>query len=401
MYRLHKGLLKLGVDSFIFTREKISHDERVIRFNYPQGIHRVSLKLKNLKLEKQITTYCKPTGFEKFASDQTAIGSALIDQLPESDIIHLHWTSGFADIPLLLKTIKIPVVWTLHDMWPFTGGCHYSAGCNRFVQSCGCCPQLGSNDNKDLSNQIWKRKKIALSKLSENNFIACADSNWLRDKARQSSLFRDLTVQTIHYGIENKEFTPLDKPSCRKALLIPDGVRVICFGAPGIDNPRKGFSYLVDALNILSKNINNLFLISFGGGKKPSGINLPWMHLGHVSDNKLLSLIYNTADVFVIPSTEEAFGQTCLEAMSCGIPAVGFADAGGVTDMIINGETGQLAPEITAASLAMAIDTVLSLDLSIYSNLAFNCRKLVQDKFTLDIQAKNYTTIYKRLLKLK
>ena len=396
-YRLHKGLVQQDIVSHMFVLTKHSDDEAVIRYKYPQGVEKILYKYRKNQIESDLYKYSglRASNQELFSDDRSALRKGFSKQLPEADIYHLHWTSGFVDLPAFFKTVNKPVVWTLHDMFPFTGGCHYAGGCEKYRTHCNQCPQLGSVSEKDLSYSIWERKSKAVSGF-KNKIIIRADSYWLAKEAKKSKLFKDLGIDTIHYGIETDEFIPLDKMACRRALNLPLHSRVVVFGAPGINNPRKGFNELLEALVRLRNIYSNLFLLSFGSGTMPDTIEIPFLHLGNVGNNHLLSLIYSCADVFVIPSLQEAFGQTALEAMSCGIPVAGF-NTGGIPDMIENGSTGYLAETGNIASLTDAINRILKLDENGYKKMAGNCREKVLAEFTITHQADKYIEVYRNL----
>jgi glycosyltransferase involved in cell wall biosynthesis len=399
-YRLHIGLLEQGVNSKMFVRDKHIDNGSIIRFKYPKGFKKAEYKIRKNRIENDFFPYkqSRTKEFEVFSDDRSSLKAGFFEQIPDADIYHLHWTSGFVDLPAFFKIISKPVIWTLHDMFPFTGGCHYSSGCQNYFNYCHHCPQLKSSKERDLSFEIWTRKHKAFSGF-KNKIIIRADSFWLANEAKKSSLFKDLNIGTIHYGIESDEFIPRDKMACRKALNIPVSSRVIVFGAPGIDNPRKGFKHLSEALLHVNKVFPEIFLLSFGSGQIPLNPKIPVLHLGKVGSNQLLSLIYNCADVFVIPSLQEAFGQTALEAMSCSIPLVGF-DTGGIPDMIENGTTGYLAETENIEDLADAIIKILKLNKKDYDRMAMNCREKVLKRFTLDYQAENYINLYNQLYKL-
>ena len=396
-YRLHKGLVQQDIVSHMFVRIKRSDDEAVIRYKYPQGFEKILYKYRKNQIETDLNKYSglRAPYQELFSDDRSALKTGFSRQLPEADIYHLHWTSGFVDLPAFFKAVNKPVVWTLHDMFPFTGGCHYAGNCEKYKTHCNQCPQLGSVSEKDLSFSIWNRKSEAITGFN-NIIIIRADSYWLANEAKKSSLFKELDIDTIHYGLETEEFIPLDKIACRKALNIPLKSRVIVFGAPGINNPRKGFNELLEALVRLRNIYSNLFLLSFGSGTMPDTKDIPFLHLGNVGNNHLLSLIYSCADVFVIPSLQEAFGQTALEAMSCGIPVAGF-NTGGIPDIIENGVTGYLAETGNIAGLTDAIKLILTLDKNGIKKLASNCREKVLAEFTITHQADKYIEMYRNL----
>ena len=289
-----------------------------------------------------------------------------------------------------------PVVWTLHDMNPFTGGCHHDDDCGKYQRTCGSCPQLGSNSNGDLSQINYKLKNAAYSLIPESRMHISADSNWLRDCARQSSLLKNYQIDAVHYGLDTEIFSPFDKRSARTVLNINENQIVISFGAPNLSNIRKGFHFLVNAINRISGDFSNILLLTYGDGFPDYNINIPVKHIGPVINPSLIAIIHNAADFFVIPSMREAFGQTCLEAMACGIPAVGF-DGGGIPDMIKNGHTGYLALERDEISLADALTKMLS-NVSKQKEMGENARKYVLDNFTLDLQSEKYMKIYSQLL---
>ncbi len=397
-YRLNQGLILKGVESRMFVRDKGTISESIIKYKYPSGLNKSYYRIYKYWIERDFNRYrtSRPGGFELFSDDRTPLKTGFFDQLPEADIYHLHWISGFVDLPAVFKNLNKPVVWTLHDMFPFTGGCHYNSGCENYLKHCNNCPQLGSTDENDLAYKIWTRKRKAISEF-KNKIVIRADSHWLASEAKRSSLFRNLDIDTIHYGIETDQFIPADKLACRRSLNIPVQSRVIVFGAPGIDNPRKGFKQLEEALHKVRKVHSNLFLLSFGAGEAPFKQTIPGLHLGQIANNHLLSLIYNCADVFVIPSLQEAFGQTALEAMSCGIPIVGF-NTGGIPDMIENEVTGYLAETGNINDLSNCIIRILEFKESDYVKMSSNCRAKVLAGFTLSFQAEKYTDIYKSLL---
>lgn len=397
-FRLHKGLLKCGVNSEMFVLNKSTNYDSVIKYRFPSGIGKVLYRINKTLIANDFKRYAstRPSDLEVFSDDRSALKTGFLKQLPDADIYNLHWISGFVDISDFFSGIKKPVVWTMHDMFPFTGGCHYSNGCEKYLNMCNQCPQLGSTSIRDLSYDIWRRKSKTLSSFN-NKLSIRADSYWLASEAKRSSLFRNLDIDTAHYGIETDQFFSRDKLSCRRALNIPEKSKVIVFGAPAIDNPRKGFKELYKSLKILNQTFPDLFLLSFGGGNISPEFNITGSNMGHVSDNNLLAVIYTCGDVFVIPSLQEAFGQTALEAMSCGIPVAGF-NTGGIPDMIEDGITGYMAENGNVEDLADAIKCILTLSETEYQRMALNCREKVMNGFTIAHQAEKYLKVYRKLL---
>lgn len=400
--RLNNSLISQGTDSKMFVRQKTKITSSVVRYNPKKNSFLVKLayNFKNRNIQKSYARYTSiPKDLEMFSSPLSPLGSGPLSQIPDADIYHLHWITNFLDIPGLFRELAKrgkPVVWTLHDMNPFTGGCHHDDDCGKYRQKCGSCPQLGSINNNDLSYRHLQIKEAAYSNLLPAKMHIATDSNWLRDTARQSSLLKKYQIDTVHYGLDTNVFKPLDKKSARTVLNIRENQTVISFGAANISNIRKGFHYLVNAINRLSGEYDNLLLLTFGDGIPDYQINCNVIHLGPVVNPYMIAIIQNAADFFVIPSMREAFGQTCLEAMSCGTPAVGF-NGGGIPDMIIEDITGYLAKERDEISLAEAISRMLN-DIPKREEMGRSARQFALDNFNLDLQAEKYNKIYSSLL---
>lgn len=275
----------------------------------------------------------------------------------QADVLHLHWVHfGFLSISSLQKLIKLnkPIVWTLHDMWAFTGGCHYSGSCQNFEQSCGNCPFLKSPHAQDLSFTVHQRKK-ALLKKANITFVTC--SHWLEKEARKSSLLTEANLMTIHNPIDLEYFKPDDKEQARKRLGLAAHKFYLSFGAANVQDERKGLSYLQEALQIFSTMVDNtddIELLIFGKAKPEFFEKLPFKaHIfGNLSgQSNVLPDIYNAASVFVLPSLQDNFPNTILEAMACGTPCLAF-DTGGIPEMIDHQNNGYLAQYKNNQSLA-------------------------------------------------
>ena len=313
-YRLHLGLIRLGHDSTMFVARRRGNDPRVIAFAPAMNIYsRLRRRLRREQITRSFLNYrrSRPAGYELFSDDRTEHGSAILQQLPPCDVINLHWIAGFVDYEAFFVSLpeQTPVIWTLHDMNPFTGGCHYDHGCGKFRANCGSCPQLGSRNEDDLSRRIWYRKRDIFSTIRELRLHLVADSRWLATEARCSALLGRFPVTSCYYGLDVEDFAPRDRSFARDVLGVPRDVSVVLFAAHSVENRRKGFALLIDALAGMS-DPKNPFLISVGSGKPAIDARISHLHLGHISDDRWLSLVYSAADVFVIPSLQEAFGQT-------------------------------------------------------------------------------------------
>jgi glycosyltransferase involved in cell wall biosynthesis len=339
----------------------------------------------------------RPPGYETFSDDRAPFHNALIAQMPPCDVVNLHWVAGMVDYTAFFPqmTRATPVVWTLHDMNAFTGGCHYDHHCGRFAGSCGACPQLGSNQEGDLSRAVWERKKQAIMAAQAGRLRIVTPSRWLAEEARKSSLLSQVRVDVIPYGLDLDVFTPRDKAYSRDLLGIPQDARVVLFLADVVDNRRKGFSFLLEALPHCVKSVDNLLLISLG--QKPPQVDgrMPWLHLGSIHDDRLLSAVYSAADLFVLPSFQDNLANTVLEAMACGVPVVSF-NAGGTPDMVRPGLTGQLVPAFDVPALGNTIVEMLNAH-EARQKMSVHCRRVALEEYSLELQAWRYADLYKSL----
>lgn len=336
-----------------------------------------------------------PQGYEPFSDDRTPYAGELNSQLPSADIINLHWIAGLLDHRHFFARVPrhTPLVWRLADMAPLTGGCHYDHNCGRFTHRCGACPQLGSTDEHDLSREIWQRKNQALRSLRPGQLHIVGTSHWIAEQAHHSSLLNEFPITVIPNGLDTDEFAPRDKMFSRDLWNIPRDARVVLFAAESIVNRRKGLAHLIDAMSMI-KDIPRLLLVSVGGGKLDLDSDVPHLPLGRINNDRTLSTIYSAADIYVIPSLQESFGQTVIESLACGTPVIGF-DTGGIPDMVRPNQTGWLCPVASNEALASAIRTALASDLKHYSTL---CRQIAVSEYSLEVQARAYTALYSTLV---
>lgn len=300
-----------------------------------------------------------------------------------------------------ISKLDCPVVWTLHDMWAFTGGCCYAGDCKAYFRSCGSCPQLNSGSGRDISYQIWNRKLRHLKKI---NLTVVSPSRWLAECAKLSFLFRDVRVEVIPNGLDLTQFKPIDKKIAREILGLPLNRKFILFGAMNAaSDSRKGFQNLQPALQQLAvnKDTEKAELIVFGSSQPadPPDFGLQTRYLGRLHDDVSLALLYSAADVFVAPSIQENLANTVMEALACGTPCVAF-DIGGMPDMIEHRLNGYLARPFEPSDLAAGIAWVLSDD-SRCSALARRAREKAEAEFEIQSVAGRYAKLYGELLRNK
>jgi len=408
-HRLHKGLLEISVDSTMLVLNKGSRDPsvKVLPNHYSTGmINCLDVTVYNSPMwnrqedrwRKLVSEYPERlTWLERFTDSVSDARLDRVQEIQEADIINLHWVAGAVDWPRAPLAIggKL-MVWTLHDMNPFTGGCHYAGDCKKYMEGCGACPQLGSSVHDDLSHKVWEQKCEAYQDLNIN---VVTPSRWLGKCASESKLFSRFPAQIIPYGFPLDTFRPYPKAEIHRALKIPDSVKIILFGADFVVNERKGFGYLLEALNkIPLKSGHDIAILTFGA--LPGDIKIPSkysvVNLGSIADEKQLAMAYSVADVFVLPSLEDNLPNTVIEAMACGVPVVGF-DIGGMPDMIEHKKTGYLVEPKDIKGLIEGIDWVIS---SADNGVDFlkECRGKAEKEYALDVQANAYRELYERIM---
>ncbi len=337
----------------------------------------------------------------KFSPATSGIDISKHPLVEEADIIHLHWINhGFLSLKNLDQLFKLnkPIVWTMHDMWPFTGGCHYADTCNHYIENCGNCPFLRWSNNNDLSSRIHE-KKMKIWHNANIHTVSC--SKWLGSLAQESSLLRRKKISSIPNPIDTSIFTPKNQAECRKELGLPLNKKLILFGAADISDPRKGARYLMEALHILDISYENLVaeveLIIFGKTKNTDLSKYPYkVHaMNYINGIEQMVKLYNCADVFILPSLQDNLPNTVMEAQSCGLPVVSFS-VGGVPEMIENHKNGYLTTMKDSDGLAKCIYKALYH--SDIKTLKDNARNYVIENYSNHIVAEKYNQLYSSLL---
>lgn len=395
-YRLLKGLRNIGVDAHLLVQQKTSDEFFVIK---PEdSISKVFNKISGTLNKKPVELLSRADNSDNFSIQWVPDRLNTHLKTIRPDIVHLNWIcGGFVKIESI-GNIDKPVVWTLHDMWAFTGGCHHSLDCIRYKNKCGNCTTLNSNRNKDLSYYTWQRKEKSWRNLDLN---IVSPSKWLAKCASESSLFSSKNVSVIPNGLNLKIYKQYNKRFAREVFGLPETKKLIIFGAiNAINSPLKGFSNLVSALKKLhtSPFSDNVELVVFGSSKPETPFNFGFKthYMGHLNDDYSLALLYSAADVMAVPSLKEAFCQTASEALACGTPVVAF-NATGLKDIVDHKSNGYLAEPYDDNDFANGIKWVLA-DQKRYPELSRNARQKVERTFEIDDVAKQYKRLYERML---
>ncbi len=393
---LHEALARRNVKSSMVVAKKIGDDASIS--GLPSRFSRVAAKLR-MRLDDLPTRIYRPTdeSFWTLGLLPSRIDRVVEDAAP--DIIHLHWVgAGFLPIAAM-KRFARPIVWTLRDMWSFTGGCHYTAGCEKYRDACGACPQLRSTRTNDISRLVWRHKRKHWDDL---DLWLVPISRWLGECASASTLLADYPIEVIPNGLDVSTFHALDKAAARAVWNLPSNRPIAVYGAINATrDPRKGFPELLRSLHSLGREerARNMLLVVFGdlrhGDIPDCGIET--RYVGFVEDNRRLAELYASADVAVMPSLQEAFGKTLIEAMACGTPVVAF-DSGGPRDIVTHRVDGYLAtpfdPDDLARGVLWCLDSVAA-----GADIGSAARRKVLSEFDIEVVADRYRALYERVLR--
>lgn len=390
-YRLHTGFQANGIDSRMLVQKKNSDDESVYGASGLRGKlwTRVRQQLDQFPLRRY-----RNRDSELFSPAWTPERRAKQIAKHDPDIVHLHWIGGGFIRPATIATLDVPVVWTLHDMWPFTGGCHYAKSCTKYENECGACPHLGSDRQSDLANGSWERKRRAWA---EADPVVVTPSRWLGEEAGKSSLLGGMEIEVIPHGLDIEAFRPRSREAGVRRLGLDANKRYILFGA-AYDTPRKGGDLLSEALKQFNES-ENIAALTFGKVNFEADISdnlsIDIIDLGWLSELEL-QLIYSTASVTVVPSKQEAFGQTTTESLASGTPVVAF-DTTGPSSLIEHKKTGYLAEPFDPDSFAEGIEWIIS-NPERTKRLSQQARQLAKERYAIDSIVEEYRQLFEQVL---
>jgi len=394
MYRLHKGLKQLDVDSKLIVREKHLKDPNSFSIKRSES---------DMLIERAVQKYCidlnRTTVSNTFFSfNYGNLDKELLAYCSESNVINLHWVDHFIsnrDLATLVNLNK-PIVWTLHDQRALTGGCHYSAGCVNYINDCGDCHML-IDDRYHLPSRVLKQKQEIIN---HANITVVSPSKWLAAESKKSRLFSNSRIEVIPNAVDTGVYQQFNKHESKLELGINTNAVVMQFGAQNGGATRKGFRYLLKSLHIALENKRfrekckkNEVIILCLGQTDDAIAELPVKKIlmGYVDDEETMAKMYSATDVFILPSIEDNLPNTILESMACGTQVIGF-DTGGFSDIVSN-KTGLIVEKGNCEKLALAIiDAVLNdNDRNNKNNI---CRSIVENNYTLRHQAEMYRALF-------
>lgn len=394
--RLMHALNRNGIEARMLVRDRKTDSANVV--NIPQSWQ---LKAKFLWERGVIWLNNNLSKQNIFQVDIANAGTDItcMDAFKWADVIHLHWVNqGFLSLGDLERIIASgkPVVVTLHDQWYFTGICHYSGICEKYKSQCAKCPML-KGSHMDLAKKVFDRKR-EIYKGHNITFVGC--SRWMADLARQSALTGGHTVTNVPNAIDTDVFTPMDKTEARKRFNLPQDMRLLLFGAQRITDKRKGFRFLVEACEHIAMHHptlpGHLGVVVLGGDAESvkEALPLPVYTVNYLSNETDIAQLYNAADLFVTPSLQDNLPNTIVEAMSCGVPCVGF-NVGGIPEMINHKQDGYVADYCDSIDFAQGI--AWCLNESRHPSLCQHARDNALATYSESAVAQQYLKVYQGL----
>lgn len=395
--RLHQALLKSGIESNLLVPQLSNPQEHAHAIANTKWQSRkawgrfVAERLHFLPFEKDSTVRFA------FSPAQSGVDISEHPLVQAASIIHLHWINfGFLSLKSLERLFLLgkPIVWTLHDMWAATGGCHYSRGCDHYLSHCRYCPYLRKPEQYDISFSQFETKK---SIYQNANITLVSPSRWLNEIVLKAALTGHLSSLSIPNCIDTDLFKLTGSAEARKALGLPSGKKLLLFAGANTQDPRKGFLYLKKALegfNAASHDVEVLIL-GKGNAQKFEDMPVKTHYLGKITDPARMVSAYNAADMIIVPSLEDNLPNTIMEAMACGTPAVGFA-TGGIPEMIGHRQNGYVAEATSASSLADGIRWILENNTE--NAVSQQARQKVIEHYSEKVVAAQYSKLYRSLL---
>ncbi len=373
--RIHLGLLEQGVDSKVLYLKKTKDIKGTYQFPQPKKSipERILEKIKQKFFPKQDPIAKFQDQIEIFSYPDSKYDITQHPLYKEADIIQLNWVSTFLDETTFFAKNTKPVIWRMADLYACGGGNHYEKN-------------FPFTELEPLIKHNKNARKKAL--IGANLTMVCI-SNWVKEKAEASDIIGSFPKTIIHNGVDLSVFKPYDKYWSRTVFNLSPEKKIVLLGADMLKNERKGIDLAQEALKQIQGTRDDVQVVTFGKGE-------PWspevISLGEIQDERLLAILYSAADLFIMSSIEEAFGQVTIEALACGLPVVSFP-TGGSIDIIKEEENGILAKDFTADELAKALTKALS--------KSFDSKVItsdVQERFDIKNKVLEYRKLYESIL---
>ena len=393
-YRLHRALLQEGIDSRMLVAKKTVDDNTIIRAEQsPQLLYRSPRNFFLRKFEKimrrrghfltRFETVRKEMDDLQLRYPQVLFTSAISTYdlsthplVQESDILHLHWVQNFLNFEDFFEKVKKPIVWTIHDLNPMFGGFHHA----RLRDDC-------YEAFRHLEDEFYEMKRRAL--FGRDNVALVAISGQMHRAIVDHEFFHNKPIYDVPIGVDSSKFLMLDRHSVRMVMGLPLEQRIFLFVNKSMNDSQKGLSMLVDALELL--NEKESLLICVGDGRVPDTESIKIQHYNSVRNEIWLSQLYSAADYVLLPSFQESFCQTAVEAMCCGTPVI--MTPVGISEELITDFNGIRCEAISAEALAKGIGVALEHH--------YNRERIHDDvvaRFGVDTVVKSYLQMYQEVL---
>ena len=392
VYRLHSALRSAGVRSEMLVAEKMTDDHDVL---CPGGaLAKLAARLKSPVVQKGLNALFSTTN--KVLHSPAFFSSHLLEHINKSDadVINLHWINGETLSVSDIARIKKPLVWTIHDMWPFCGAEHVTTD-RRWVDGYLRSNRPSYESGFDVNRWVWNRKAAAWFK----PFHIVTPSLWMADNVRNSVIFNGWPIETIPNVIDTQVWKILDKQFARKALGLPLDKKLVAFGSFGANGAdHKGFDLLIEALKGFTASSVSFDLVVYGQSEPafPLDIQQNVRYMGHLRDEVTMCLLFNAVDVVIIPSRVDNFPSSGIEAFSCGTPVVAFRTCG-LTDIVEHKVNGYLADPFMHLSLKRGIEWVLE-DSDRFNSLGMSARKRAEQSWSPGVVVPRYISLYERVV---
>lgn len=392
--RIHNALLEWSINSrFLSLYSEADSSPTMLTYNYSDSFWtRLKRRIRFSLYNRWMASIPHDFVYDTFSPSFSPF-TDILAQLPESDIIQLHWAARFVDIESFLPNAvkKAPVVWRLSDMHLLTGGCHYDNDCGKYKTMCSTCPQLNSTKVYDKAFIEFDRKRKVFEKLPQNRFFLIAQSEWMANKIKESPFLGRFETRVIPNGANSSIFRSdtFSRKKVRSELQIADHEFVILFVSSDVDNQRKGFGLLHQALEKASHTMRCIVV----GKNQDEPLSQDYItYTGELSSEKELAAYYNAADLFVFPSLHDNFPNTVLESLMCGTPVLGCKNSGGGVELI---------DENNGILVNKDSDSILEGIRYVSNNMSYSrnsISKLTHDTFTIQEQVKKLVEYYQHIM---
>lgn len=405
LYRLGKHLVFQGYQVKMLVKTKTKSDSFIILYSdvlrpYKRKslFQRIILKIKKEFFEKNEVEKVKyDRNYDFISTDETSVNVSatsilnLIGFTP--NLIYTGMTDGFmnsTDLLNLQQLTKAQVYNIAVDMNHFTGGCHYAWDCKGYIEGCSSkCPAILNDEERNIPKINFETK---LKNAKQGNFKVVSMSQWTVNQAKESMIYREQEEYlNINSLIDTTVLNSKCKNFAKQAFNLDEDKFYILMGCHYVNAKRKGFEYLVKALEILFKSLDDkqrnrvrVIIVSKENTSGFENILFEKQFIPFINDYRLLSLLYQATDVFVNSSIEDAGPMMVSEALACGTPVVGF-DMGVVNNMVISGYNGYKAKLKDSEDIAIGLKTIFELSTEDYKLYSANAVKQVEQYSSINV----------------